>query len=122
MFTIRNSPSSNFLLSEENLSADTELRKYMTSDGFVPVEILRELTPLKPFDVDVIKSACEEMEGIELNKEMDGFDRVRRSEYGDRWVLPVLERHPLAKEVRWPAMQAFSMNDGLATASSAPDF
>ncbi|OAL53818.1 hypothetical protein IQ07DRAFT_584420 [Pyrenochaeta sp. DS3sAY3a] len=95
-----------FLFSEDNLRRDTTLRKYMTSDGFVAVAVLAGVKQLRRFNVDVIKSACRDMESIELSKEMDGFDRVRLRKDWKRWVLKRWERHPSAMDGRPPAMRS----------------
>lgn len=79
----------------------------MTSDGFVAVAVLAGLKQLRRFNVDVIKSACKDMESIELSKEMDGFDRVRLRKDWKRWVLKRWERHPSAMDDRPPAMRNF---------------
>lgn len=83
---------SGYYFSIDNLSKDLNLRKHMDSQGFVPLNFIASLKRVKLFNIDVLRSACTESDIIELRRDLDGVDRIRRKEDWEKWTLPMQER------------------------------
>jgi la-related protein 1 len=83
-----------YYFSIDNLCKDLFLRKQMDTQGFVFLPVIcnfrrmRELTN----DVMAIRAACAELPSIEFVVGDDGYERVRRREGWEKFVLPMDSR------------------------------
>ncbi|KAI1137959.1 hypothetical protein F5Y05DRAFT_413906 [Hypoxylon sp. FL0543] len=88
-----------YYFSIDNLCKDWYLRKYMDSQGFVPLEVIAGFKRMQEIAADwqLIRIACDTSPLIEYIVTEDGQDKVRRREQWEPWVLAVHERHPIAQ-------------------------
>lgn len=75
------------------------LRKHMDSQGFVFLSILAKFNRIKQLtqDMDLIRYICLSSPQIEFWTGLDGFDRLRKREGWQQWVLRVEDRDPSAQ-------------------------
>lgn len=75
------------------------LRKHMDSEGFVFLSVLANFNRIKQLtqDMDLIRYVCLNSAHMEIRTGMDGFDRVRRRDGWQQWVLAIEERDPSAQ-------------------------
>lgn len=88
-----------YYFSVDNLCKDMFLRKHMDSEGFVFLSVLANFNRIKQLtqDMDLIRYVCLNSAHMEIRTGMDGFDRVRRRDGWQQWVLAVEERDPSAQ-------------------------
>lgn len=88
-----------YYFSVDNLCKDMFLRKHMDSEGFVFLSVLANFNRIKQLtqDMDLIRYVCLNSAHMEIRTGMDGFDRVRRRDGWQQWVLAVEERDPSAR-------------------------
>lgn len=88
-----------YYLSVDNLCKDIFLRKNMDGQGFVFLHILQNFNRIQILttDTNLIKWVCGRSSLIELVTGADGFDRVRKAEDWQQWVLPMEDRDPSAQ-------------------------
>ncbi|KAI4164761.1 MAG: hypothetical protein LQ342_001736 [Letrouitia transgressa] len=88
-----------YYFSVDNLCKDMFLRKHMDSQGFVFLSILAKFNRIKQLtqDMDLIRYICLSSPQIEFWTGLDGFDRLRKREGWQQWVLRVEDRDPSAQ-------------------------
>ena len=88
-----------YYLSVDNLCKDIFLRKNMDGQGFVFLHILQNFNRIQILTTDagLIKWICGRSPLIELVTGADGFDRVRKTEDWQQWILPMEDRDPSAQ-------------------------
>ncbi|KAL3420715.1 La domain-containing protein [Phlyctema vagabunda] len=88
-----------YYFSINNLCKDVFLRKHMDSQGLVFLTFIasfKRITALTS-DFELLRFACHESDDIEIVKGEDGFDRVRRKDGWEQWVLPIPDRDETAR-------------------------
>ncbi|KAI1206445.1 uncharacterized protein F4807DRAFT_231983 [Annulohypoxylon truncatum] len=113
-----------YYFSIDNLCKDWYLRKFMDSQGFVPLTVIAGFKRMQEIAADwqLIRVACDSSPHIEYIITDDGQDKVRRREQWQPWVLAMHERHPTAQNngpmsyrpfesqmAFWPQMFAYGM-------------
>ncbi|KAI1398771.1 hypothetical protein F4819DRAFT_489264 [Hypoxylon fuscum] len=99
-----------YYFSINNLLKDMYLRRFMDSQGFVDLNVIatfRRMTEIAQ-DYHIIRIACENSPHIQLVVTEDGYDKVRRREKWQDWVLDMNLRHPSAQHNGPTRFQAFS--------------
>ncbi|KAI5862685.1 hypothetical protein GGS23DRAFT_87948 [Durotheca rogersii] len=88
-----------YYFSINNLCKDWYLRKYMDSQGFVPLSVIASFKRMQEIaqDYQIVRIACEHSPHIEFVWTDDGQDKVRRRDKWEPWVLEMSERHPTAQ-------------------------
>ncbi|KAI2609786.1 uncharacterized protein GGS25DRAFT_520593 [Hypoxylon fragiforme] len=88
-----------YYFSIDNLCKDYYLRKFMDSQGFVPLSIIASFKRMQEIaqDYQLIRIACDSSPHIEFIVTEDGHDKVRRREKWEHWVLEKSMRHPTAQ-------------------------
>ena len=83
----------------DNLCKDMFLRKHMDSEGFVFLSVLANFNRIKQLtkDMDLIRYVCLNSAHMEIRTGIDGFDRVRKRDGWQQWILAVEERDPSAR-------------------------
>ncbi|KAI1443958.1 hypothetical protein F5Y02DRAFT_188040 [Annulohypoxylon stygium] len=114
-----------YYFSIDNLCKDWYLRKFMDSQGFVPLNIIAGFKRMQEIAADwqLIRIACDNSPHIEYVITDDGQDKVRRREQWQPWVLAMHMRHPAAQNdgptsfrpfeshmAYWPQMFAYSVS------------
>ncbi|KAL8691581.1 MAG: hypothetical protein Q9218_003225 [Villophora microphyllina] len=91
------SPSSRqYYFSVDNLCKDLYLRKHMDSQGFVFLSVLAKFNRIRQLtqDLDLIRYVCLHSPDIEFRTGSDGYDRLRKREGWEQWVLTLGDRDP----------------------------
>ncbi|OTA54318.1 hypothetical protein K449DRAFT_426324 [Hypoxylon sp. EC38] len=88
-----------YYFSIDNLCKDWYLRKFMDSQGFVPLDVIASFKRMQEIAADwqLIRIACDSSPLIEYIVTEDGQDKVRRREQWEPWVLAMHMRHPTAQ-------------------------
>ncbi|KAI1375560.1 hypothetical protein F4677DRAFT_446183 [Hypoxylon crocopeplum] len=88
-----------YYFSIDNLCKDTYLRKFMDSQGFVPLGVIASFKRMQEIaqDYQLIRIACDNSPHIEFVVTDEGLDKVRRREQWQPWVLNMHLRHPSAQ-------------------------
>ncbi|KAI1386946.1 uncharacterized protein F4822DRAFT_431812 [Hypoxylon trugodes] len=88
-----------YYFSIDNLCKDWYLRKFMDSQGFVPLTVITTFKRMQEIaqDYQLVRMACDSSPLIEIIVTEDGQDKVRRAEQWEPWVLAKNERHPSAQ-------------------------
>jgi la-related protein 1 len=83
-----------YYFSIDNLCKDVYLRKHMDSQGFVFLNFIAGFKRIQSLtqELETLRSACQESEIIDFVRGDDGFDRLRRKEGWEKWVLAIEER------------------------------
>jgi la-related protein 1 len=83
-----------YYFSIDNLCKDVFLRKHMDSQGFVFLNFIAGFKRIQSLtqEFDTLRYACQESEIIDFVRGEDGFDRLRRKEGWEKWVLAMEER------------------------------
>lgn len=83
-----------YYFSIDNLCKDVYLRKHMDSQGFVFLNFIAGFKRIQSLtqESDVLRFACQESEIIDFVRGDDGYDRLRRNEGWEKWVLAMEER------------------------------
>ncbi|KAF3062472.1 hypothetical protein GL218_03880 [Daldinia childiae] len=110
-----------YYFSIDNLCKDTYLRKWMDSQGFVPLPIIAAFKRMQEIaEYPIIRIACDTSPLIEFVVTEDGQDKVRRRENWEQWVLEIGTRFPQAQNdgptsyrpfnsqlMYWPQMNSY---------------
>ncbi|KAI1094172.1 hypothetical protein F5B19DRAFT_68481 [Rostrohypoxylon terebratum] len=114
-----------YYFSIDNLCKDWYLRKFMDSQGFVPLNVIAGFKRMQEIAADwqLIRIACDNSPHIEYVITDDGQDKVRRREQWQPWVLAMHMRHPAAQNdgpasyrpfeshmAYWPQMFAYGVS------------
>ncbi|KAL9604516.1 MAG: hypothetical protein Q9219_000481 [cf. Caloplaca sp. 3 TL-2023] len=85
-----------YYFSVDNLCKDLYLRKHMDSQGFVFLSVLARFNRIRQLthDLELIRYVCLQSPQIEFRTGSDGFDRLRKREGWQQWILAVEERDP----------------------------
>jgi la-related protein 1 len=106
--------SREYYFSVDNLCKDLFLRKHMDSQGFVLLNVIANFKRIKSLteDIELLRHVCRQLKAVEYRPGEDGFDRLRKRDKWEQWVLSMEMRDPSAQ------------HDGPAapTANFAPDF
>lgn len=88
-----------YYFSIDNLCKDVFLRKHMDSQGFVFLQFIATFKRIEKLtqEFDSLRVAVQNVPSIEHVIGPDGYDRVRRREGWDQWVLNIEERDETAK-------------------------
>lgn len=88
-----------YYFSVDNLCKDMFLRKHMDSQGFVFLNVIANFNRIRNLtqDMELLRIACYQSRNIEFVQGSDGFDRVRRKDGWQQWVLAMEERDPSAQ-------------------------
>ncbi|KAI1107676.1 hypothetical protein F4804DRAFT_329085 [Jackrogersella minutella] len=88
-----------YYFSIDNLCKDWYLRKFMDSQGFVPLNVIAGFKRMQEIatDFQLIRIACDSSPHIEYIVTEQGQDKVRRREQWEPWVLAMDVRHPTAQ-------------------------
>lgn len=88
-----------YYFSLENMIKDLFLRKYMDSQGFLPLTLIANFKRMKELttDLELIKYVCLQSDEYELRVGHDGRDRLRKRVDWANWVLPMADRDPTAR-------------------------
>ncbi|KAI1415671.1 hypothetical protein F5Y13DRAFT_187164 [Hypoxylon sp. FL1857] len=88
-----------YYFSIDNLCKDWYLRKFMDSQGFVPLDVIAGFKRMQEIAADwhLIRIACDSSPHIEYIVTEEGQDKVRRREQWEPWVLAMHMRHPSAQ-------------------------
>ncbi|KAI0880361.1 uncharacterized protein GGS22DRAFT_182345 [Annulohypoxylon maeteangense] len=88
-----------YYFSIDNLCKDWYLRKFMDSQGFVPLNVIAGFKRMQEIAADwqLIRIACDSSPHIEYIITDEGQDKVRRREQWEPWVLAMHVRHPTAQ-------------------------
>ncbi|KAI0828398.1 hypothetical protein F5Y06DRAFT_224864 [Hypoxylon sp. FL0890] len=88
-----------YYFSIDNLCKDWYLRKFMDSQGFVPLDVIAGFKRMQEIAADwqLIRIACDSSPLIEYIVTEEGQDKVRRREQWEPWVLAMHMRHPSAQ-------------------------
>jgi la-related protein 1 len=83
-----------YYFSIDNLCKDVYLRKHMDSQGFVFLNFIAGFKRIQSLtqEFETLRFACQESEIIDFVRGEDGFDRLRRKEGWEKWVLTMEER------------------------------
>jgi len=83
-----------FYFSIDNLCKDMHLRKHMDGQGFVLLTFIAGFKGVQALtqEFEILKFACHQSELIEFVKGEDGFDRLRRDNGWEKWILIPEER------------------------------
>jgi la-related protein 1 len=83
-----------YYFSIDNLCKDVYLRKHMDSQGFVFLNFIAGFKRIQSLtqEFETLRFACQESEIIDFVRGDDGFDRLRRKEGWEKWVLAMEER------------------------------
>jgi la-related protein 1 len=83
-----------YYFSIDNLCKDVYLRKHMDSQGFVFLSFIAGFKRIQSLtqEFEILRFACQESEIIDFVRGDDGFDRLRRKEGWEKWVLAMEER------------------------------
>ncbi|KAE9376816.1 hypothetical protein N431DRAFT_331921 [Stipitochalara longipes BDJ] len=83
-----------YYFSIDNLCKDVFLRKHMDSQGFVFLNFIAGFKRIQSLtqEFETLRFACQESEIIDFVRGEDGFDRLRRKEGWEKWVLAMEER------------------------------
>ncbi|CCG81247.1 La domain family [Taphrina deformans PYCC 5710] len=118
-----------YYFSIENLCKDLFLRKHMDQEGFVNLPILAKFNRVRAITLDyaLIRDVCVMSTIIELRASPGAYDKIRRAEGWEHWVLPEDQRDPSTKDVpeAVPEVQATSAEESQGDMSSsigAPSF
>lgn len=92
---------------------DLFLRKHMDSQGFIFLGVIADFNRLKQLNADyeMIKSVCLYSDTIEIRVGEDGKERVRRHDDWARWILPMEERDPSARNAGPSSLRRPSVPD-----------
>lgn len=88
-----------YYFSVDNLCKDTYLRSHMTSQGFVPLQLVagfRRIQQLTP-DLELVRYVCLNSQVIEFRVAEDGTDWIRRRDDWQQWVLNPEDRVAAAR-------------------------
>ena len=88
-----------YYFSVDNLCKDLFLRKHMDSQGFVFLSVLTKFRRIQQLtqDIELIRLVCMHSALIEICAAPDGYDRLRKREGWQQWVLAIDERDPSAR-------------------------
>jgi la-related protein 1 len=83
-----------YYFSIDNLCKDVYLRKHMDSQGFVFLNFIAGFKRIQSLtqEFETLRFACQESEIVDFVRGDDGFDRLRRKEGWEKWVLAMDER------------------------------
>ena len=83
-----------YYFSIDNLCKDVFLRKHMDSQGFVFLSFIAGFKRIQSLtqEFETLRYACQESEIIDFVRGEDSFDRLRRKEGWEKWVLAMDER------------------------------
>ncbi|KAL8950307.1 MAG: hypothetical protein Q9222_003651 [Ikaeria aurantiellina] len=107
-----------YYFSVDNLCKDLYLRKHMDSQGFVFLSVLAKFNRIRQLtqDLELIRAVCLHSPQIEFKTGSDGYDRLRKRDEWQQWVLAKEERDPSAQndgpnQTRVPYYQQQPLND-----------
>lgn len=85
-----------YYFSVDNLCKDMYLRKHMDSQGFVFLSVLAKFNRIRQLtqDLELIRYVCLQSPQIEYRTGPDGFDRLRKREGWQQWILAMEDRDP----------------------------
>ncbi|KAI0387298.1 hypothetical protein F5Y04DRAFT_274156 [Hypomontagnella monticulosa] len=88
-----------YYFSIDNLCKDWYLRRFMDSQGFVPLGVIATFKRMQEIaqDYQIIRIACDSSPHIEFIVTEAGEDKVRRRDQWEPWVLDMHTRHPSAQ-------------------------
>ncbi|OTB03061.1 hypothetical protein M426DRAFT_24088 [Hypoxylon sp. CI-4A] len=88
-----------YYFSIDNLCKDYYLRKFMDSQGFVPLRVVAQFKRMQEIasDYQLIRIACDNSSLIEFVITEDEQDMVRRGDGWGHWTLPMPDRHQTAR-------------------------
>lgn len=101
-----------YYFSVENLCKDLFLRRHMDGQGWVNLLVLANFNRIKSFalEYNFIRDVTTYSRTVDVNFS-DGYDRVRKKEGWEIWVLPEEERDPSVRNGRSLASTNFSDNE-----------
>jgi la-related protein 1 len=118
-----------YYFSIENLCKDLFLRKHMDEEGFVNLPILAKFNRVRAITLDyaLIRDVCVMSTIIELRAAPGAFDKIRRAEGWEQWVLPADQRDPSTKDVpeaapEVPTASAEESQGDMSSSIGAPSF
>lgn len=90
-----------YYFSIENLCKDLFLRKHMDGEGFVNLPILAKFNRVRAITLDyaLIRDVCVMSSKIELRAASGAYDKIRRAEGWEQWVLPEDQRDDSTRDV-----------------------
>ncbi|KAL8721677.1 MAG: hypothetical protein Q9225_001677 [Loekoesia sp. 1 TL-2023] len=123
-----------YYFSVDNLCKDLYLRKHMDSQGFVFLSVLAKFNRIRQLtqDLELIRYVCLQSPQIEFRTGSDGYDRLRKREGWQQWILAMEERDPSAQndgpsQVQQPYIQQqpfydapYSLDDRQVTSPPFP--
>ncbi|KAL8705884.1 MAG: hypothetical protein Q9201_001032 [Fulgogasparrea decipioides] len=85
-----------YYFSVDNLCKDLYLRKHMDSQGFVFLSVLAKFNRIQQLtqDLELIRCVCLNSPQIEFRTGSDGYDRLRKRDGWQQWVLAIEDRDP----------------------------
>lgn len=101
-----------YYFSIENLCKDLFLRKHMDDEGFVNLPILAKFNRVRAITMDyaLIRDVCFMSSIIELRAAPGSYDKIRRAEGWEQWVLAPDQRDPSTRDVP-PVSEMQTYND-----------
>lgn len=99
-----------YYFSVDNLCKDLYLRKHMDSQGFVFLSVLAKFNRIRQLteDLELIRYVCIHSPQIEFRIGSDGYDRLRKRDGWQQWILAMDDRDPSAQ------------NDGPSSVQESP--
>lgn len=101
-----------YYFSVDNLCKDLYLRRHMDSQGFVFLSVLAKFNRIRQLtqDLELVRYVCLHSPQIEFRIGSDGYDRLRKREGWQQWILAMEERDPSAQndgpgQVQEPSLQ-----------------
>ncbi|KAL8737319.1 MAG: hypothetical protein Q9181_001810 [Wetmoreana brouardii] len=85
-----------YYFSVDNLCKDLYLRKHMDSQGFVFLSVLAKFNRIQQLtqDLELIRCVCLNSPQMEFRTGSDGYDRLRKRDGWQQWVLAIEDRDP----------------------------
>ncbi|QSL66231.1 hypothetical protein MERGE_000606 [Pneumocystis wakefieldiae] len=109
-----------YYFSVENLCKDLFLRRHMDSQGWVNLLILANFNRIRSFalEYNFIRDVTTYSRTVDVNFS-DGYDRVRKKEGWEIWILPEEERDPSVRSGRTLIPPKYSHNEKPSMSSKA---
>ncbi|KAI4140301.1 MAG: hypothetical protein LQ341_003888 [Variospora aurantia] len=85
-----------YYFSVDNLCKDLYLRRHMDSQGFAFLSVIAKFNRIRQLtqDLELIRYVCLQSPQIEFRVGADGYDRLRKRDGWQQWVLAMEERDP----------------------------